>query len=359
MNIKFGFLTLVLILSLALLRAEPVFAQNTAGVGISPAIFNEKMEPGETRQFNIRLSNLSGVDQTYFISKRDISGVLEGGVPVFSTKPEERNGYEITDWIVLDKSEVFINANGESSLSFILNVPETATPGSHFGGIIVSVEAPEMRKSGASIGYEVANIISIRVAGDANDSARIRQFATSQFIYGSTNVEFEARVENEGNTLVTPVGLLQVHNMFGQQVANLKFNESQAGVYPKTSKSDGLRTYNITWKDEGLGFGRYEARLSLVYGDEGKRNTISSTASFWILPMNIIGPALIVLLVLLAILYISIKLYVRRSLAVLSAGSNRRLVRTRQRNQFPIVMLLASMLSVTALFLIVLLLLFA
>jgi len=75
--------------------------------------------------------------------------------------------------------------------------------------------------------------------------------------------------------------------------------------------------------------------------------------------MNIIGPAILVLVVLLAVVYIFVRLYVRRSVALLSAGTTRRLVRTRQRNQFPVVLLLVSMLAVTALFLIILLFLFA
>ncbi len=334
-------------------------AQGTAGVGIRPAIISEKMDPGEVRQFTIQLNNLSGVDQTYYLSRRDIVGVQDGGVPIFGNGTNEATGYEISDWITLDKTEMFIPAEGSASVGFILSVPETATPGSHFGGIIVSVEPPEIRNSGASIGYEVANIVSIRIAGEANESARIREFSTSQYIYGETEVDFSARVENEGNTLVVPVGPLEIYNMFGKQVALLQFNDSQAGVYPKTAQSEGLRTFNLTWSDEGLGFGRYEAILSLVYGDEGRKNTISSTVSFWILPMNIIGPALAVLFVVLGTLYFFVRLYVKRSVALLSSGSTRRLVRSRQTNQFPIVLLLVSMLTVTALFLIVLLLLFA
>lgn len=339
--------------------AQSASAQTTAGVGIRPAVINERMDPGEVRQFTVQLSNLSALDQTYYISKRDIVGVREGGAPIFAQEGGEQTGYELSDWITLDKSELFIPAGGTDQLNFIMTVPEGASPGSHFGGIIVSIEPPEIRSSGASIGYEVANIISIRIAGEANDSARIREFSTSQYIYGKTEVEFTARIENEGNTLVTPTGPLEIYNMFGKQVALLQFNESLGSIYPKTAQSSGLREYTLPWEDDGIGFGRYEAIVSLVYGDEGRKNTISSTVSFWILPMNIILPALGVLLFLLAIVYFFVRLYVRRSLAVLSAGSTRRLVRSRQQNQFPLLLLIVTMLTVTALFLIVLLLLFA
>lgn len=362
MVVKINFRAVVFVVTslLFLLSGQFALAQGTAGVGISPAIINERVEPGQVKEYTLQLRNLSGADQTYFISKRDIIGVKDGNVPIFSKSKTERTGYEVSDWITLDREEIFIPAAGEGYISFVLTVPDVATPGSHFGGVIVSVEAPEIRSSGASIGYEVANIISIRVSGEANDSAKIRQFSTSQYIYGKTEVDFEARVENEGNTLVTPVGPLEIYNMFGKQVALLAFNESQKSVFPKTSDSEGITSFNISWADEGVGFGRYEAILSLSYGEEGRKSTMSNTVTFWVLPMNIVGPGLAILAVLLLVLFIGIKLYVRRSVAMLSnSGSTRRLIRSRQQNQFPVILLLASMLAVTTLFLIILLLLFA
>jgi hypothetical protein len=88
-------------------------------------------------------------------------------------------------------------------------------------------------------------------------------------------------------------------------------------------------------------------------------STISSTVTFWILPMNIITPALIVLAVLLLAIFIFVKLYIRRTMALTASGSSRRLVRSRRQNQFPLVLVIVSMLAVSALFFIILLLMFA
>jgi hypothetical protein len=84
-----------------------------------------------------------------------------------------------------------------------------------------------MRTTGAAVGYDVANIVSIRVAGDVSEGAEIRQFSTDQFVYGSTDVNFTLRIENLGNVLVRPSGPLEITNMFGKTVATLVFNESQ------------------------------------------------------------------------------------------------------------------------------------
>jgi len=332
-----------------------------AGVGIIPAVIDpaQQFEPGSVAQFSIRVSNLTGGDMTYYLSKRDIIGVRDQGVPIFADSTSEVTGYELSDWIALPTDSVFIPAGGEVEVPFSMTVPMDVSPGAHFGSVVVSAEPPTLRQSGAGIGYEVANIITIRIAGDAVDQARIRQFSTSKYIYGSTNVVFSARIENEGNTLIKPTGPLEVINMFGKQVAMLNFNESKAGIFPKTPRSDGLRDFTITWQDETPGFGRYEAILSAVYGPEGKMSTISSTVTFWILPMNIITPALIVLGVLFLIIYVSVKLYVRRSMAVATSGVTRRLVRSRRQNEFPTFLVIISMLALGALFFIILLLIFA
>jgi len=340
----------------------PAAAQEgSAGIGITPAVISpaEQFKPGQVGQFSVKISNLSDVDQIYYLSKRDIVGVQDGGVPIFAEAQSEKTGFEMTDWIALGTESVAIAARQAVDVPFLITIPETVSPGYHFGSVVISVDPPELRSSGASVGYEVANIISIRIEGDVMEQARIREFSTDKYLYGSTNVEFLARIENEGNTLVKPTGPLEVKNMFGKRVALLNFNESQAGIFPKTASSNGLREYTVLWEDQSPGFGRYEALLSVVYGDAGSINTISSTVTFWILPMNIVVPAAIALTVLFLVIFITVKLYVRRSMALATSGSTRRLVRSRQQAGFPTLLVIISMLALAGLFFIILLLLFA
>jgi hypothetical protein len=331
-----------------------VFAQG-AGIGIKPATIEDGAEPGESKEYSMGVTNLSNAEQTYYVFTRDIIGVESGGVPLYADEGAEKTGYELSEWVTLDVQEITVGAGEEYTINIAIDVPDFATPGSHFGGVFISMTPPKLRSTGAAVGYQVANIISIRVAGDAVANAQIRQFSTGNFIYGQSKVDFQARVENKGTVLVRPIGPLEVFNMFGKRVALLTFNESKAGVFPGTE-----REFEIVWEDEGPGFGRYQSILSLVYGDQGRQATISSTVSFWILPMNIILPALGVLAFLLLTAYIGVKLYIRSKLRVVAGGS-RRIVSNRRRGGGMSALLLVTvvMLAVTALFLIILLALFA
>jgi hypothetical protein len=343
----------VFLSTLFIIPLLPAHAQTNAGIGLRPATIEGPADPGETQTHKVGVTNLSAVTQTYYLFTRDIVGVEGAGVPVFADENAEKTGYELTEWLTLDTVEMTLVPGEEKEVTITIAVPDNATPGSHFGGVFVSMDPPRLRSTGAAVGYEVANIISIRVAGDAVENAQIRSFATDNFIYGKPVVDFTARIENKGSVLLRPVGPLEIYNMFGKKVAMLTMNESKAGVFPHSERS-----FVVTWEHDGPGFGRYEAVLSMIYGDQGRQSTISSTASFWVLPMNIILPALGVLAVILLIAYVSVKVYVNRALR--SLGTSRRIVRHRRGSGMSALLLVTVvMLTVTALFLIILLALFA
>jgi hypothetical protein len=327
-----------------------------AGITLKPATIEENMDPGATRDFTFVIVNESTSDQLYYLGKRDIVGVRDGSVPVYAEEGQEKTIYELSEWITLASDTVMVPAGQETSVNFTIKVPEGGAPGSHFAGIFISVEPPKLRESGAAIGYEVANIVSIRVAGEVDERASIRQFSTDNYIYGSPNVEFSLKIENSGNTLVRPRGPLAITNMFGKEVGGgMIFNEPAAGVFPRDT-----REFVFSWESDEPGFGRYEAVVSPVFGEAGANQTISSSVTFWILPMNIIGPVLGILLFTFLVIYIGTRLYVRRKLAYYSAtASGRKLVRRDSSTGTPLLLVFLVMLSVSAIFFIVLLLLFS
>lgn len=347
-------LTVLLTSFLALLSFTELAHAQSAGISISPALIEETLDPGFTKEYTVKVKNLEESEQTYYLLTRNIIDVRPGGVPVFARGEEQETGMELADWISLHTTEIVLGPNESAAVPFTMVVPEDASPGSHFGGIFVTRNAPEIENSGAAVGYQVANIISIRVSGDVIETASIRQFSTDKFIYGNLDVDFNVRIDNAGNVLVRPFGPVVITNMLGQEVDKFIFNEEQSGVFPGRD-----REFAFSWEGDGVGFGRYEVVLSAIYGDEGAKQTMSSTASFWVLPLNIIGPALAVLAVLLLIVFIFVRIYINRTVAQLSGGRRRVVHSRRRQGPSPLLLLTIVMLVVTSLFLIVLLALFA
>jgi hypothetical protein len=323
---------------------------NEAGLGIQPAVYEEPLDPGSRDTFRLEITNRENREREIFLTPRNISSVGPGGRPQFTDAGAELTGYELASWLSFSRDSVVIPAGETRGVEVTINVPEDAPPGSHFGGVKVAADAPELRESGASVAYGVTNIVTVRVAGEADVRAIIRSLSTDQYVYGTPEVQFTARIENQGNVLIRPTGTLQIYGMLGQEAGKITFNEDRAGVFPEIT-----RPFEIEWNDDAVRLGKYEAILSVAYGGEGVSRTMTSTVSFWVLPTQIVFPALAGLGILLLLTYLAVRLYVSR--AVAHHGLGRRVKGGRRRTGMPLgVLLLLVMLVVTALFLLLLLL---
>jgi hypothetical protein len=201
---------------------------------------------------------------------------------------------------------------------FVVRVPSDASPGSHFGGIFFDQRPVKQQTTGTGIGIRIGSVISLRIAGDIVEESRLREFSTDKFLYNVPIVTFLTRAENLGNVLVRPRGLVEISDMFGKKMSTVRVNDAAAPIFPGES-----RPFSVGWEYDGFAFGRYQAVVSLTYGEDGKK-TISGTTSFWVLPVK---PIIIVLGVILALilgLYISMKVYVRKKLREMGASSNKR-----------------------------------
>lgn len=344
----------VLFFGVTIYLAPTEVAAQGVGIKVTPAFIEELAEPGEVLEETLVIMNVNDEAKTFFLYRQDISGVEADGVPVFAEEGVEPTGYELSEWIIFDEQQIEVPANGEFRLPIRIEVPENASPGSHFGGIFVSAEPPRLREIGAGVGYEVASIMSIRISGDITDNARIRSFSTNKLFFGSKDIDFLIKVENQGNILIQPRGPLTITNMFDGITGNVVVNDTLAGVFPGT-----VRDFNVHWEDEEPGFGRYEAIVALNYNGEGGNKTIDASVTFWIFPIGILIPVVIVLLVLIGGGYLLTRLYVTRVIA--QTQGSRRIVSRRYRRRAGVsrfVFVLMTLLTVTAFFLIILLVLF-
>lgn len=351
MNFLKGVVFLSISFFVGSLFIETTYAQDNAGITVVPASIERLASPGEIIAETLTITNQSSEDKEYYIYKKNIKGVEDGGVPVFSEDQSEVTGYEITEWIQIQTDPVKIAAGQTLHLLFVINVPDTATPGSHFGGIFVSAEPPKLREIGAGVGYEIASVVSIRISGDVIDTARIRAFSTDKLLYSAKHVEFTAKIENQGNILIRPRGLVTITGMFGSSPEVITVNDVLAGVFPGT-----MRDISFRWDSEELGFGRYEAILALVYDGEDGQKTIDSTLIFWIFPIKIMVILFGSLISIILLGYLFTKYYINQ--AIIRAAGGRRITTQRYRKQVGIsrfTFVFVVLLAVIVIFLLVLL----
>jgi hypothetical protein len=290
------------------------FAQET--VKIEPAIIEERVDPGQVFRSSLRVTNDSPETRTYFLLTRDISDMV-GNRPVFA-EPGEILETGVSAWVKLSAQSVTLKPGELKEVPFTVTVPKDAFPGSHLGGVFLSLQSNRPSETGAGIGYQIGSILIFRLSGNADEAARIREFKVDRNIYSRPEVNFSIKVENQGNVLVRPRGPIEIQNMFGKVVGKLTMNDEALSVFPGKD-----RGFSVTWNSDEFAFGRYQAVVSLVYGED-VRKTISSAVSFWVLPFDIIIPVVVGILIGFLIVFVLLRWYVRRKVTQLQGGAVRR-----------------------------------
>ena len=295
--------------------AQSVFAQSAGeGISVQPAVTEDNVTSGEGYHFNLTFTNVGTTDKTFYLAARDIKGLDDSGQPIFAAAGEA-TGYELSTWIELPTTPITLKAGQSTTLALTAHVPSDVSPGAHFGGVFITDQSPRLSANGSAISVSVGSIMSLTVAGNLQEEASLQEFSTDKVVYSSPVVNFNTKIQNSGNVLLRPHGVIQITDMLGHQVANIDVNDSAAPVFPASE-----RVYTVLWQPTGFAFGRYEAVGSFSYGDTEKK-TISGTTSFWVLPLGPIALFLGSILGIVILMYALIRTYIRGKLRQI-AGQN-------------------------------------
>lgn len=305
----------VLLLSVSFVPVALAQEGGSAGITVKPPIIEDRAEPGQVFNFSIKVTNLSDTEQIYYLLAEDVTSLTETGQPVFSDENAGLSAFSLASWIKFNEESITLQPGETREVPFVVEVPSDATPGSHVAGVFFDAEASKLRGVGSGTSVRVGSIVSLRIAGDVVEEANIRSFSSDRTFYSEPKVHFSTRVENKGNVLVRPYGLIEITDITGKKVDTLAVNESKRSVFPS---SDSL--FEVDWQYDGFAFGRYTATLGLVYGEEAKQ-TISAETVFWVLPTKPILATLGTLGLLILLLVGYVKMHTRRALR--AAGISR------------------------------------
>jgi len=301
------FLFFVLFLGIFFIQGYLVgYAQEDNGIKVSPAIIEERVEPGQILRSYLYVTNRTKTAQTYYVSKMNMTGLTEKGDPEFG---DDAGASTLSSWISVPVTPVIVPGSGTKGIPFSIQIPVNAPPGGHFAGIFVSTVPDSAEKKNAfAIGVQAGTIVSLRVAGDVREESQIRNFFTDKIVYDIPEVKLTAKVENTGNTLVRPTGSIEIFDWFGKKVATLVVNENGGAVLPRNT-----RAYETVWKGEGFVLGKYTANLGLSYGDNAKK-TAYTTVTFWVFPTKMVISIVVGIILFIVVIFGGARAYVRREL---------------------------------------------
>lgn len=266
------------------------YAQSSTSLVISPPTFEINANPGDSIENTVKISNRSDRPLDIVTDKRNFTALGEEGAVGLT---DEETSFSLASWIRILPTSTTIEANSTKVFTFVIDVPANAEPGGHFGSIVFQTGGEvEPDFTGAAVAQEIGGLLLVRVAGDVDEQAKILSFGPNKSFYEYGPVDFEIRVENEGNVHVKPTGVITISNMFGQKVASFDID-------PKNVLPGAVRKIPATWDTKYL-FGRYTATTVLTYGTEG--SVITETTTFSGLPYKLVGGALLGVVIVLLLL---------------------------------------------------------
>lgn len=256
------------------------------------------LEPGQTGVVELSVMNRLGRPMAFQLTIEDFTGSYDPDQTVMLLG-DQRGPYSLRDYLKPELTDFTLSHGQKIFFKVEVAVPTDAEPGGRYGAILVSTnpEAPSLQgmagaaTAGVKIRTRIASLFFVRVKGEVQMQGFLKDFKLVNRpqwgFYEGGPVEFAIAFQNEGSVHTVPYGLIEIRNLLGKKVGEVK-------VDPYFAMPSSLRTREVSWDKSWL-LGRYEARLFLNRGYGDIIDKMSLT--FWVIPWKVLFVTVFVLFV--------------------------------------------------------------
>jgi hypothetical protein len=323
-------------LAAALIIALPTLAQTTGDLRLttSPLPINIKTTPGSNVSALLKIKNDGNQKENLKVDVMKFKADSITGAPQLL---EREAGDDFFDWVTFSEKNFQIDSNEWKTITADFKIPDTASYGYYYA--IVFARADQQvptgeRQTVLSGGTATLVLINVEVPG-AKRQLEIENFSVSKNIFEFLPTDFNVKIRNSGNVHVSPKGNIFLSRGNKNDVAILDVNAGQGSILPNSPREfnsqwndgfpvyqekiengqpvldkDGKPTYELkwNWKDASkLRWGKYTAKLVMVY-DDGQRDVpIEGEVSFWVVPWRLGAYAFLIIFVPSLVVYLFMK----------------------------------------------------
>lgn len=317
-----------------------LFAQEEGGLSLvtSPLPVSIITEPGKTITTELKVKNDGLETEELQVRLMKFRAYEDSGKPAL----EEPDGTEeFLKWVTISESRFTLASNEWKTVPVTFTPPESASFGYYYAFVFSRAQEntgnPDGRTTLAG-GNGVLVLLEVAVP-NAKKEIILQSFDTNRSIYEFLPVSFSARLKNTGNVHTAPRGNIFITKK-GKEVALLEVNIEKGNILPGSERvfesiwQDGFIRFipkkengavlrdkegsvdmklEWNWADaEKLRFGKYTAKLVLVY-DNGVRDIpLEEEVTFWVLPWRIMLAGVFVALFFLVGIKGTITSFLRR-----------------------------------------------
>ena len=214
---------------------------------------------------------------------------------------------DTVELLALESREIILN----------INLSKGDPPGDFYYSIVMLSDNTEGSESSITrIPAGIATNLLLSIGPKEKAQGGIPEFSTSTF---KTNgpVNFKLKLHNASSHLINPTGNIEITNMLGQKVGNIKIlpqyilagsdrylvSEEQGSPSAEMASNLLSNKPQFTWNEVFL-FGFYRATAHVLLEENG--NTITSTTYFLAFPLYVFFGLVILLFILISI-YLRVK----------------------------------------------------
>ena len=326
-----------------LFLASPVLAQDSSlRLVSSPLPISLTVEPGKVATTQLKVKNAGTTEEHLKIDILKFNAYEDSGKPaLMDLEPTDT----FDDWVSFSESTFSLAPEEWKTITVTFTVPETAAFGYYYAFVFSRSDEgliPQPQQTAVVGGTATLVLLEARVP-DARREVTVTEFSTDKKVYEFLPTRFTVALKNTGNVHVAPRGNIFLSDWKGKEIALLEVNEAKGNILPNSNRifesdwNDGFPvykmkldnnavvldeagnpTFDLVWDFEQaskLRFGKYTAKLLLIYDDGTRDIPIEGYVSFWVMPWRIIGSGILNITLLVGLILYVIRL--RRRLKVL------------------------------------------
>lgn len=218
-------------------RTPRTFAQTSQGLSLEPAFQEIVINTDQASvTAEMTITNPSSTPQEIELFAVDIQQLDELGNIGFIDKPQGNDQWRVAEFITFPNSEITINPNEQTRITFLVTNSNDLSPGGHYGAVIARFkDFGDLEEQ--KILPALSSLILLHKTGGEQYSIALRDVGNlptsfSFFIPQKVILTFE----NNGNIHTTPYGTVIFKNIFGKEDYKGIINESSSFILPATRR---------------------------------------------------------------------------------------------------------------------------
>ncbi len=195
-------------------------------VSIEPTVIQVDSMPPAKFEAPFQIRNLSSSSITLTSSIVSLEPQEDGKVTLRLNSEADLADFVKEKIVILDGQQVVekleLRAGETKQLRLFMEVAEGDPAGDYYFSIVFTSDGTILDETSTSaIPAGIAMNVLVSIGPKVSSTGRISEFSTNNLV-GSGPVFFKLKLENTGNHLIQPEGKIEVKNMFGKVVGDIK-----------------------------------------------------------------------------------------------------------------------------------------